>query len=119
MPPDQAAKAWAAAMDPVVNQRMMQGNPRLDLITVPALICASWSDKGLHTRGTFEVFRRIASKDKWLYTHGGGKWDRFYSKDAKSDIQGRPNLSLPFYFHISNHTGGADISSFRGGKSLG
>jgi predicted acyl esterase len=82
MPSDQAAKAWAAAMDPVVNQRMMQGNPRLDLITVPALICASWSDKGLHTRGTFEVFRRIASKDKWLYTHGGSKWERFYSKDA-------------------------------------
>ena len=56
--------------------------PRLELITVPALICATWTDKGLHTRGTFEVFRRIASKDKWLYTHGGNKWDRFYSEDG-------------------------------------
>jgi hypothetical protein len=82
LPPDQAAKAWADAMDPVANQKMMQQNPRLELITVPALICASWSDKGLHTRGTFETYRRIASKDKWLYTHGGGKWERFYSEDG-------------------------------------
>lgn len=82
MPPDQAAKVWIDAMDPVANQNMMQGNPRLDLITIPALICASWSDKGLHTRGTFEMYRRASSKDKWLYTHGGCKWERFYSKDG-------------------------------------
>ncbi len=82
LPPDQAAKAWAAAMDPVGNQTMMQAAPRLERITVPALICASWSDKGLHTRGTFEVWRRSVSKDKWLYTHGGKKWERFYSEDG-------------------------------------
>jgi predicted acyl esterase len=82
MPPEQAAKVWIKAMDPVANQNMIRGNPRLELITTPALICASWSDKGLHTRGTFEAYRRISSKEKWLYTHGGSKWDRFYSKDA-------------------------------------
>ena len=82
LPPDQAARIWAAAMDPVANQKIMLDNPKLELITLPSLICASWSDKGLHTRGTFEVYRRIASKDKWLYTHGGGKWERFYSEDA-------------------------------------
>jgi predicted acyl esterase len=82
MPPAQAAKAWAAAMDPVASQNMLQGAPRLDLITIPTLICASWSDKGLHTRGTFEAFRRIPSKDKWLFTHGGKKWERFYSEDG-------------------------------------
>ncbi len=64
------------------NQNMIQGNPRLELITVPALICASWSDKGLHTRGSFEVYRMISSGDKWLYTHGGKKWERFYSEDG-------------------------------------
>jgi putative CocE/NonD family hydrolase len=82
MPPGQAAKVWASAMDPVANQKVREENPRLELITVPALICASWSDKGLHTRGTFEAFRRIASKDKWLYTHGGKKWERFYNEDG-------------------------------------
>ena len=82
LPLDQAAKQWASAMDPVANQKMMQAAPRLERITVPALICASWSDKGLHTQGTFEAYRRIASKDKWLYTHGGKKWERFYSEDG-------------------------------------
>jgi uncharacterized protein len=82
MPPEQAAKVWAAAMDPVSNQKMMQEAPKLDLITIPTLICASWSDKGLHTRGTFEAFRRIPSKDKWLFTHGGKKWERFYSEEG-------------------------------------
>lgn len=82
MPPEEAAKVWADAMDPVANQKMMLANPRLDLITVPVLLCASWSDKGLHTRGTFEAYRRISSKDKWLYVHGGKKWERFYSKDG-------------------------------------
>jgi len=82
LPPDQAAKAWVEAMDPVTNQNTLQENPKLELITTPMLICASWSDKGLHTQGTFESYRRIASKDKWLYTHGGKKWERFYSEDA-------------------------------------
>ncbi len=82
LPLDQAAEAWAGAMDPVANQAMIKGNPKLELITVPALICASWSDKGLHTRGTFEAYQKISSKDKWLYTHGGRKWERFYSEDG-------------------------------------
>jgi predicted acyl esterase len=82
LPPEQAAKVWVSAMDPVSNQNMLKMNPKLELIKVPALICASWSDKGLHTQGTFEVYRRIASKEKWLYTHGGKKWERFYSEDA-------------------------------------
>ena len=54
----------------------------LETIDVPALICASWSDQGLHTRGSVEAFLRIASDQKWLYTHGGNKWERYYSTDA-------------------------------------
>ena len=49
---------------------------------MPALICASWSDQGLHTRGSIEGFMRISSGQKWLYTHGGNKWERYYSADA-------------------------------------
>jgi uncharacterized protein len=82
MAPDQAAKVWAAAIDPIANQAMLQAAARVEMVTVPALICASWSDKGLHTRGTFEVFRRIGSQEKWLYTHGGSKWERFYGEDG-------------------------------------
>lgn len=54
----------------------------LENIDVPALICGSWSDQGLHTRGSFEGFARIASRHKWLYTHGGYKWEEYYSPEA-------------------------------------
>lgn len=60
----------------------------LERIQVPALICGSFSDHSLHTRGSFEGFRRISSKHKWLYTHRGGKWATYYS-DAALDFQSR------------------------------
>jgi uncharacterized protein len=52
-------------------------------ITVPALICASWSDQGLHTRGSLLGFERIASEHKWLFTHGRRKWETFYGAEAQ------------------------------------
>ncbi|MEM1432591.1 MAG: CocE/NonD family hydrolase [Pseudomonadota bacterium] len=55
---------------------------RLKDIRVPALICATWSDQGLHTRGSFEGFKQIASEQKWLFTHGRKKWETFYSAEA-------------------------------------
>jgi predicted acyl esterase len=56
--------------------------PELEAITTPALICASFSDQGLHTRGSFEAFRRISSKHRYLYTHRAGKWATYYSPEA-------------------------------------
>jgi uncharacterized protein len=50
----------------------------LERITVPAYVVASWSDQGLHTRGTLEGFRRIASRQKWLEVHGQKKWAYYY-----------------------------------------
>jgi uncharacterized protein len=51
-------------------------------ITVPAFVAASWTDQGLHTRGTLEGFKHIASARKWLYVHGRKKWAHYY--DARS-----------------------------------
>jgi predicted acyl esterase len=56
--------------------------PLLENIEVPALICASWSDHGLHTRGSIAGFERISSKQKWLFTHGRKKWETFYGEEA-------------------------------------
>jgi predicted acyl esterase len=56
--------------------------PVLENIEVPALVCASWSDHGLHTRGSIEGFERISSGQKWLFTHGRKKWETFYSEEA-------------------------------------
>jgi putative CocE/NonD family hydrolase len=56
--------------------------PILENIEVPALVCASWSDHGLHTRGSIEGFERISSREKWLFTHGRKKWETFYGEEA-------------------------------------
>ena len=48
----------------------------LERITVPAFVVASWSDQGLHTRGTLEGFKQIASRQKWLEVHGRKKFLR-------------------------------------------
>jgi len=56
--------------------------PDLERIRVPMLVCGSFSDHSLHSRGSFEVFRRAGSTQKWLYTHRGGKWSTYYSARA-------------------------------------
>ncbi len=56
--------------------------PPLEAITVPAYVVASYSDQGLHTRGTLEGFKRIASERKWLEVHGGKKWGYYYSPEG-------------------------------------
>jgi uncharacterized protein len=53
----------------------------LSAIRVPAFIVASWSDHGLHTRGTLEGYRRVSSAQKWLMIHGRKKWQNFYQQD--------------------------------------
>ena len=52
---------------------------QLERIKVPAFVCASWTDQGLHTRGTLEGFRKISSAQKWLYVHGRKKWAHYYA----------------------------------------
>lgn len=47
-------------------------------IEVPAYVVASWTDQGMHTRGTLEGFKRIASDQKWLEVHGRKKWAYYY-----------------------------------------
>lgn len=56
--------------------------PRLDQIKVPALICGSFSDHNLHSRGSFNGFVNIGSAQRWLYTHRDGKWAAYYSKQG-------------------------------------
>jgi predicted acyl esterase len=70
------------ARHPLADAYWTQKQPPLERIEVPALVCASWSDQGLHTRGSFAGFSRIGSAQKWLYTHGRKKWETYYSDDA-------------------------------------
>lgn len=56
--------------------------PDLSAITVPMLVCGSFSDNNLHSRGSFRAFTHGASAHARLYTHRGGKWATFYSEAA-------------------------------------
>ncbi|WP_431236015.1 CocE/NonD family hydrolase (plasmid) [Mycolicibacterium psychrotolerans] len=51
-------------------------------ITVPAYVVASWSDHGLHTRGTLEAFKGLRSDQKWLEIHGRKKWGYYYAEQS-------------------------------------
>lgn len=46
------------------------------------LVCGSFSDHSLHTRGSFEAFRRAGSRFKRLFTHRDGKWSAYYGREA-------------------------------------
>lgn len=58
--------------------------PDLSSITVPMLVCGSFSDQNLHTRGSFRAFQQTGSKIAQLYTHRGGKWATYYSAEARA-----------------------------------
>jgi predicted acyl esterase len=46
------------------------------------LVCASFSDHPLHTKGSFLAYKKAQSSHKWVYTHRTGKWDAYYSDDV-------------------------------------
>lgn len=71
-----------AAQHPLDDAYWAKKRPELHNITVPALVCGSWSDHGFHTRGSFNGFEEIRSQQKWLFTHGRRKWETFYSQEA-------------------------------------
>ncbi len=56
---------------------------KLEEITVPMLVGASFSDHGLHTMGSFRAFEKAQSKHKWAYTHRTGKWVAYYSPEVQ------------------------------------
>jgi uncharacterized protein len=66
------------AEHPLFDQFWASKAADLEAIEVPAFVVASWTDQGLHTRGTLEGFRRISSPQKWLHVHGAKKWAEYY-----------------------------------------
>ncbi|CAM4418944.1 Cocaine esterase [Mycobacterium basiliense] len=59
--------------------------PDLAAIKVPMLVCGSFSDNNLHSRGSFRAFTHGGSGHARLYTHRGGKWATFYSEPALAE----------------------------------
>lgn len=84
-------------------------DPDLAAIEVPAFVVASWSDQGLHTRGTLRGFTEIGSRHKWLWVHGRKKWEQYYEpgnvdrlraffdrflKGAGNDVESWPRVRM-------------------------
>ncbi|QWF21929.1 CocE/NonD family hydrolase [Nocardioides sp. LMS-CY] len=59
--------------------------PAVERIEVPALVCGSFSDNNLHSRGSIRGFERLGSAERHLWTHRGGKWATFYGQEARRD----------------------------------
>ncbi|MDY6997535.1 MAG: CocE/NonD family hydrolase [Actinomycetota bacterium] len=59
--------------------------PDLNRVQVPMLVCGSFSDQALHSRGSMRAFAASSSAVARLYTHRGGKWATFYSEDARAE----------------------------------
>lgn len=58
--------------------------PDLAAIEVPMLVCGSFSDHNLHSRGSVRAFTRTGSSHARMYTHRDGKWSEFYSAQARA-----------------------------------
>lgn len=53
----------------------------LEAMSVPALVCGSFSDQELHTWDTLEAFMRMRAEHKWLYSHRRQKWGVYYGDE--------------------------------------
>ena len=58
--------------------------PDLAAITVPMLVCTSFSDDNVHSIGSMRAFQRVSSTDRFAYSHRGPKWSTFYSESARA-----------------------------------
>jgi uncharacterized protein len=71
---------------PLVNSLWENKIARLDEITVPAYVVASYSNT-LHTMGTFRAWRRISSEQKWLRIHNSQEWPDYYDEANLEDLR--------------------------------
>ncbi|MFN8126942.1 MAG: CocE/NonD family hydrolase [Candidatus Nanopelagicales bacterium] len=103
---------------PLLDEFWRDRTPDLSRIDVPMLVCGSFSDHLLHSRGSHEAFRRVPGDQSWLYTHRGGKWCTFYSPAARetqrqfledfvADVdtgwRDRPRVRLAIYRDRTDH----------------
>jgi predicted acyl esterase len=83
------------AAHPFYDEFWQSKSADLEKITVPAFVVASWSDHGLHSRGTLEGFRRISSPQKWLDVHGRKKWAYYYDPESVE----RQRVFFDYFLH--------------------
>lgn len=81
----QTEDSWANAQaHPLMDAFWHSKEIDLAAIRTPAWVVASWSDQGLHTRGTLEGFKAMSSARKWLDVHGQKKWAHYYRPENQA-----------------------------------
>ena len=77
--------SWANIVaHPLIDDYWRSKELDLEAIGQPAYVVASWSDQGLHLRGTIEAWRRMGSAEKWLDIHGQKKWAHYYRPESRA-----------------------------------
>ncbi len=57
--------------------------PDLQKITIPVLVCTSFSDSNLHSGGSMRAFQLTGSTERHAYVHRGPKWAAFYGEQGR------------------------------------
>ncbi|GFF83783.1 putative serine esterase Mb1866c [Aspergillus lentulus] len=70
---------------PTWNSYWADKRARLEKITIPAYILASYSTM-IHTEGSFRGFTDLASSQKWLTVHATQEWYDLYSQERIEDL---------------------------------
>lgn len=60
--------------------------PDVSKVTIPAYVAASYTNM-LHTRGSFDGFNQLASKEKWLRIHTTHEWHDYYTPENQEDLR--------------------------------
>lgn len=77
---------YMAQRYPLMNTYWEDKSAKLERITVPAYVVASWTNP-IHSWGTLEGFRRISSKEKWLRVHNTNEWYDYYTPENVEDLR--------------------------------
>jgi hypothetical protein len=72
--------------DDLMNPYWENQAAKLEKITVPAYVVASYTSP-IHAHGSFEGFRRISSKERWLRVHNTGEWPDYYQPEYVEDLR--------------------------------
>lgn len=69
---------------PLMNAYWESKVPALHKVSVPVYVVASWTNL-IHTQGTLDGWRNLASKQKWLRVHNTHEWSHYY--DSADDLR--------------------------------
>ncbi|CAG7931568.1 unnamed protein product [Penicillium olsonii] len=71
---------------PLMNEYWEDKRAKIDQITVPAYVLASYSTF-LHTMGSFRGFEELRHDQKWLRVHATQEWHDLYQPNTNDELQ--------------------------------